>query len=181
MGGLRRLLILASWCVALPLVVHDSRAHEQGDCGGFTWDVSRELAAMRATPTRLKASAGAAGPHALIEDGQHFTAALLPQQLIAFVAPPGRASRSPSPMAGLLVFRSARAGAYRISLSSRHWIDVFDGNQVINSRAHQGRSSCSVLHKVVEFDLPAKRELTIQLSGDDADTVGIVVTAVEST
>ena len=115
-----------------------------------------------------------------LEEGQHFAATLLPQASITFAKPPGRAPRAPAPTAGLLTFKSARAGIYRVSITSRHWIDVLDGTQVIDSRAHQGRSSCEDLHKVVEFELPAQRELTIQLSGDDSATVGIVITAVDS-
>jgi hypothetical protein len=164
---------------ALLLCVTPLSAHEGGDCDAFTWDVSRELAAMRASPKPLTASSEPRVKLMHLEEGRHFTAKMLPQRNIAFVAPPGRTPRSESPTAGLLFFKSGKGGAYRISLTSRHWIDVIDGATAIGSRDHQGRSTCKLLHKVVEFELPAQRELTIQLSGDDAATVGIVVTAVE--
>lgn len=172
MGRLAAMLLFS----AAPLA-----AHESGECTAFSWDVSRELAAMRERPQSLKAAADPRVNVMQLEEGKHFSALLLPQKTVAFVAPPGKQPRRESPTAGLLFFRSDKGGAYRISLTSRHWIDVVDGHSVIQSRDHQGRGNCKLLHKVVEFELPARRELTIQLSGDDVATVGILVTAVTST
>jgi hypothetical protein len=72
-----------------------------------------------------------------------------------------------------------RAKPKPLTVSSELRVNLIDGATAIGSRDHQGRSTCKLLHKVVEFELPAQRELTTQLSGDDAATVGIVVTAVE--
>ena len=172
MRGKLGLLLL---CAAAPIAAHD-----EGDCSAFSWNVSRELEAMRAQARPVSPSANPqANP--VLQEGTHFTATLLPQDSITFAAPPGKKARAEKPTAGLLFFRSTRGGAYRISLSSRHWVDVVDGARTIDSRAHQGRSTCKLVHKIVEFELPAERLLTIQLSGDDADTVGIVVTAVSKT
>jgi len=162
-------------CAAAPLA-----AHEDGDCGTFTWDVARELAAMRAHPKPVSVSMNPQVNLVPLEEGAHFTTTLLPQDSITFAKPPGKKPRTGNPTAGLLFFRSDKGGAYRISLSSRHWIDVVDGVNAIDSRDHQGRGTCKLLHKVVEFELPAQHLLTIQLSGDDAATVDIVVTAVRS-
>jgi hypothetical protein len=101
----------------------------------------------------------------------------MPQGSVKFAMPPARPARSSNPTAGLLFFRTGAAGPYRISLSSRHWIDVLDGGKPVDSRSHQGRDGCEQLRKVVEFELPANRELVLQLSGDNAATVDVVVTA----
>jgi hypothetical protein len=78
--------------------------------------------------------------------------------------------------AGLVQFHSDAAGRYRIALSTRHWIDVVDGANVIESRDFQGASGCERPHKVVEFDLPANRNLTLQLSRAPDSAVAIAVT-----
>lgn len=173
MATLAALVLLGT---AAPLLAHDS-----GGCDAFTWDVSRELQAMRAEPRPLPAATHLRAEPAQLQEGSHFTANLMPQDSISLAAPPGKKARAVHPTAGLLLFKSEKGGVYRIALTSRHWIDVVDGAHVIESRAHQGRSGCKLLHKIVEFELPAQRPITIQLSGDDASTVGIVITAVGTT
>src|SRR5262252_7390294 len=178
-GSMRVTLRLAAVVpLTLALGYTAAVAHEPGECDAFTWNVSRELAAMRTRPTLLNASADPRLNLVHLEEGRHFTARLAPQQNVRFVAPPAHDAHAEHPTGGLLFFRSAGAGAYRISLTSRHWIDVLDGDRVIGSRAHEGRRDCTLLHKVVEFELPAAREFTIQLSGADDPTVEIVITAV---
>jgi hypothetical protein len=170
-----KLALLLLWAAA-PIAAHD-----EGDCSAFSWNVSRELEAMRAQARPVSPAVNPQTNPVQLQEGTHFSATLLPQDSITFAAPPGKKARAEKPTAGLLFFRSTHGGAYRISLTSHHWVDVVDGARAIDSRAHQGRSTCKLVHKIVEFELPAGRLLTIQLSGDDADTVGIVVTAVRKT
>jgi hypothetical protein len=171
--SLGRWAALVLFCAAAPLP-----AHESGDCEAFTWDVARELDAMRAQPREVPAAISPQANRVHLQEGTHFIAELRPQESVTFAVTPARKARAEKPTGGLLFFQSAKPGVYRISLSSRHWIDVVDGARVIDSRGHQGRGGCKLLHKVVEFELPAQRLLTIQLSGDDAATAGIVITAV---
>ena len=170
----------ATWTALLLAAVAVTAANAQSveDCTAFTWDLTREFAAMRTPAELLPASADVRVNPVRLKEGKHFTATLLPQRSIGFVIAPSRPPKSPNPTGGLLFFRSGKAGIYRVSLTSRHWIDMLDGVKVIDSRAHQGHADCQLLHKVVEFELPANRELTLQLSGDDAATVGMVITAV---
>src|SRR5262245_12221079 len=133
--GLLALPMLALITAAAPL-----KAHESGECGAFTWDVSRELGAMRAHARETAAASHAAANLDHLAEGVHYTTSLQPQGDVRFVAPPGKKARAEKPTAGLLFFRTQHAGRYRISLSSRHWIDVVDGAHSIESRDHQGRS-----------------------------------------
>jgi hypothetical protein len=75
----------------------------------------------------------------------------------------------------LLSFAVPAAGRYRISITSRHWIDVLDGKSVLVSQAHHG-PGCDLLHKIVEFDLPTARPLTLQISGRDDAIIGLAIT-----
>ena len=175
---MRGLGILAA---ALMAAATPSQAHEDGGREAFTWDVSRELGAMRANARPMSAAIQPTANLAHLAEGVHYTTELQAQGDVQFVAPPGKKARAEKPTAGLLFFRTLRAGLYRISLNSRHWIDVVDGAHTIDSRDHQGGSKCKLLHKVVEFEIPAERLLTIQLSGDDAASVDLVITAVGKT
>jgi hypothetical protein len=148
-----------------------ARAHTAEDCGAFTWDLSREFAAMRSPAIALAAGLGPKR----VELGKHYSAKLLPQDSVSFRQPPSRPARSAQPMAGLFSFTTRQAGRYRIGLTTGHWVDVLDGTTVINSTSHQGRSGCALLHKVVEFELPANRTLTLQLSGQEAAVVDMIV------
>ncbi len=48
--------------------------------------------------------------------------------------------------------------------------------KALESVAHRGHTGCALLHKVVEFDLPAGRQLVLQLSGAADGKVGLVIT-----
>jgi hypothetical protein len=151
---------------------------DAGGCDAFTWNLKREFAAMRTPAILLAASADPKVNPVRLKEGQHVTATLVPQGSVSFAAPPARPRQSDHATAGLLFFKSGAAGRYRISLTSHHWIDVLDDGKTIDSVSHEGHGDCELLHKAVEFELPANRDLVIQLSGDDAATVDIVVTAV---
>ena len=151
---------------------------DAGGCPAFTWNLTREFAAMRTPAMLLPASADPKVNPVRLKEGQHVTATLVPQGSVSFAAPPAHQRKPDNAMAGLLFFKSGAAGHYRISLSSHHWIDVLDDGKTIDSVSHEGHGGCELLHKAVEFELPANRDLVIQLSGDDAATVDIVVTAV---
>ena len=75
-------------------------------------------------------------------------------------------------------FRVTSAGAYRVSLSTAHWIDVVADGQLIKSRDFQGAHGCERPHKIVEYELPAGKELVLQVSGATAPAVLVAITAV---
>ena len=73
--------------------------------------------------------------------------------------------------------RTTAAGLYRIALDQPIWVDVVAEGTPVRSRDFQGRSGCSAPHKIVEFVLPAKVALTIQLSSGSGPTVRVAVLA----
>lgn len=173
---------ILSLCCALssaaPPTEPQPASHTEEGCDSFTWNLAREFAAMNRPAILLAASADQKVNPQRLAEGQHVAVTLVPQNSVLFAAAPGRARKSENPSAGLLFFKSGHAGRYRISLTSRHWIDVLDGGKPIESVSHEGRSGCELLRKVVEFQLPANRDLVLQLSGDAAATADLVVTAV---
>jgi hypothetical protein len=145
-------------------------------CDAFSWNVDHELAVMREPARKVLAQPDAGNPAAAITVGHHYEVTLRPQAEVNFAMPPARPARDPAPQGGSLGFVVETAGRYRISITSRHWIDVVAGGKVIDSIGHQGSAGCELLHKVVEFDLPAGMPLTLQLSGRAERELGLAIT-----
>lgn len=143
-------------------------AHTNEGCEEFSWDVSRELNVMR-QPAKVVGSG-------TIHIGEHYSVRLARQGEVKFLVAPERAARSAEPRAVVLQFQVVRAGRHRVSITSRHWIDVVVDGAIVKSMDHQGRAGCKLLHKVVEFDLPAGREIALQLSGQDDAVIGLAIT-----
>jgi len=172
-------IVSATLCLPAPLLAQQSPGKaEAGDCSSFSWNLKREFAAFKTQALLLNASADPKVNPVRLKEDQHVVATLVPHGSVSFAAPPGRQRKIENATAGLLFFKTGAAGHYRISLSSRHWIDVVDEGKAIESLSHEGRGGCKLPHKVVEFQLPANRDLVIQLSGDTAATVDLLVTAV---
>lgn len=166
------LLVLSLLLASTPSLAAETAAT---GCDAFTWNVSRELALM-AQPAK-SIDAARAGAATAIETGKHYAVHLAPQSAVKFALAPARSRNAEGAHAGLVRFRVAQAGVYRITLTSKHWIDVVDGDHAIDSRDFQGRPGCDRLHKVVEFELPEGRDMILQFSGDSADNVGLAITA----
>lgn len=145
-------------------------------CEGFTRDVSLELAAMQAPGTAGVAGTGAQdGAMPRLEPGVRHDVRLHPHAGVVLAATPARAVPGDA-SAGLLAFRVPVAGRYRVSLTTAHRVDVVDAGTVLASRDHQGVRGCPLLRKVVEFDLPAGRDLVLQLVGNAGTAAGVLVT-----
>jgi len=143
-------------------------------CDAFSWNVSREVALMAQAATSIDAArSGRATP---VETGKHYAVHLAPQADVKFALAPARSRNAQGAYAGMVRLRVEHAGRYRVSLTSRHWIDIVDGDHAIDSLDFQGRHGCDRLHKVVEFDLPQGRDLILQFSGDDAATADLAIT-----
>jgi len=148
---------------------------EPDGCRALAHDVVHELAVMRSPAISLTAEASV-DRHPSLDLDKHYAVNLLAQNQLRFAAKPGRATRAASPRGGAFQFEVPVTGRYRISITSRHWIDVVDGQKIVESADHFG-PACDVLHKVVEFDLSAGRKLTLQLSGQDDAIIGLAITA----
>jgi hypothetical protein len=157
------------------LLCNCALAAEPDPCTRFKWDVTHEAALMK-EPAQVLAAAPAPANLPQLQLDKLYELRLARQSDVKFVVAPARAATGDDAQAGLVQFRSAAAGRYRISLSTRHWIDVLDGTTVIDSRDFQGAAGCERPHKVVEFELPANRSLTLQLSRAPDTAVALLVT-----
>jgi hypothetical protein len=138
-------------------------AGAQDPCAGFNWDVKHELALFAAQAHSLAGGRTRESAPRLMAD-QLYELSLAPDPQVTFVAPPGRKNAKEDSHAGLVRFEIRQAGLYRVSVDQQAWVDVIAAGKVIGSKDFQGRRGCSAPHKVVEFDLPASRDLVLQLS-----------------
>lgn len=173
-------MVKTLFAAVLLLAAHCALAEGADPCMRFKWDVANERALMKEKPQALAAavSGGAAVPTLVADTLYEVT--LAAQSDVKFVLPPERAARHDAPRAGLLRFRLEKAGVHRISISTSHWIDVLDDSRAIESRDFNGQPGCERPHKVVEFDLPADRELWLQLSGVAEASILLAITPVSA-
>lgn len=170
------MLMLVIGGVLLP----PARAHDPGSaaigCGAFGWDVTRELALMRTPATPVSAGTDSATTASIVTN-RHYTVTLPPQEQARFAMSPARPSRDATPRGGSLRFTVGSDGRYRISITSRHWIDVIADGRPVDSAGHQGAGDCALVHKIVEFELRAGAALVLQLSGSADQAVDLAITA----
>jgi len=164
--------LLLCWLTAVPAT------ELPPGCDTFTWDVSRELSALQTPSITIDAGTG---PDKItrIELGKRYQARLHPQGSVTLAARPGKPMLDDDAKAGMLTFQVPRDGHYRAAITSGHWIDMVDGGEIVSSLDFQGRRACPLVHKIVEYDLRAGRDLVLQFAGGDVAEVGVVITAVE--
>jgi hypothetical protein len=89
--------------------------------------------------------------------------------------PPERTPKANDNFAGFIQAPApAKAATYKITLSSAGWIDVVQDGHQVKSIASTGVTGCDGIRKSVKFDLAAT-PFTVQLSGIESDSVGIVI------
>jgi len=165
-----RLLLSLAFLAALP-----SFAEEPVGCDNFKWPINKERATLNGTDLPKVRSGERITwpiPFATSVDLIPFADANLP-------LPPERAPKSPASFAGFLQIPApAKAGTYKITLSSEGWIDVFQNGRAVRSSGFTGATGCEGIRKSVKFDLAAQ-PLIIELSGVPANSIRVVVTADE--
>jgi hypothetical protein len=164
--------------IMMSIVWPGAGAADVDPCTRFKWDVSREMAVMNQTAQAITAALkpGVDVPQLMI--GTLYTLKLADQNAVTFVAKPAKSHSDVEARAGLVRFRVEQAGRYRISITSGHWLDVIDGGQAVKAIDFQGHVGCERPRKIVEYELPAARVLTLQLSGSADAQVVMAITAV---
>jgi hypothetical protein len=176
---LRVLTLLACGLVA-GFMCHSAGAADVDGCMRFKWDVSHELAVMKQTPQAITAATKPQVELPQLNVGTLYSLKLADQSQVTFAVGPAKVNGAPGAQAGLVQFRVAKAGRYRVSITSGHWVDVVDGMQLVPSVDFQGHVGCERPRKIVEFDLPAQHPLTLQFSGSSDSEVVMAITAVAS-
>jgi hypothetical protein len=143
-------------------------------CEGFSWDVRQERALFAQHPEALTGARNA-GAAPLVQADHLYQVALAGQSEVSFAVAPGRPATGEA-YAGILRLKVPTAGTWRVSLDSKLWVDVLADGAALTAGDFQGRAGCSAPHKIVEFVLPAGKELTLQLSAAATASVRLGIT-----
>jgi hypothetical protein len=164
-------MTFSRWAVAFALIAVPSlaQAQEGSGCDGFKWPLDGDRAALVRTDKASLPNGGALPYDAgMTLQLQPFSSAGLPKA-------PERAPKSPSAFAGHFSLAApAKAGVYRVTISSEGWVDVLDGGAYLHPIAFTGAKDCEGARKSVKFDLPA-RPLALQFSGVSRDQISVIV------
>ena len=177
---MRRTTILSWWLIGVgcAVFVPPALADEADGCSHFSWDVSHELKVMKQTAAPVTAATKPGMQAPLLRIDKLYELKLAAQSGVTYSAKPAKPAASDSAQGGLVRFHVDEAGLYRVSISSGHWIDVVDGGQLVKSKDFTGSHECARPHKIVEFELPANKDLVLQLSGSTESSVVTAITPV---
>jgi hypothetical protein len=165
----------ALWLVAAALAgaPGPAAADEPSGCGAFKWPLDRERAALTDAKKPAVVNGGA-----LTFDAAA-TLKLAPLADAGLPEAPERAPKSPQSYAGHFQLEvPAKAGAYKVTISSEGWIDVIDGGHFLHPTGFSGAVGCGGARKSVKFNLPA-RPVVIQLSDIKSGDIAVIVSPVE--
>ena len=164
------IIIVAVFAIYWPCLAQESKQEPVG-CDKFKWPLDKERATLTGTDLPKMASGDRITwpiPWATILTLVPFADAKLP-------VPPELAPKSPASFAGFLrAAAPAKAGTYKVTLSSEGWVDVVQDGHAVKSSAFSGATGCEGVRKSVKFELTAQ-PLTIELSGVPSDSIGIAV------
>jgi hypothetical protein len=165
---------LALSAFAVPCLAQESRQESRQEpvgCDKFKWPLDKERATLNGTDLPKIVS----GNRVTWPIPWATTVTLVPFADAKLPVAPERAPKSPASFAGFVeVPAPAKAGTYKITLSSEGWIDVVQDGHAVRSTAFSGALGCDGVRKSVKFDLAA-HPLTLELSSVPADTIKIAV------
>jgi hypothetical protein len=87
----------------------------------FKWAISHELAVMKATPQAIPAAVKPGTDVPRLKLDTLYTLTLADQSAVTFVTGPEKSGKAAA-ATGVVRFRTAKAGRYRVSITSGHWI-----------------------------------------------------------
>jgi hypothetical protein len=152
----------------------DARADD--GCLDFKWDVTKERALFAGTPAGVTAGKDSKSAPALAPN-RLYKIKLLPREQVTFAAVPGKKSPSQGSFAGIAALQFPASGSYRFAIDLPIWIDVVANGLLVAAKDFQGQHACSAPHKIVEFELPGKQPLLLQLSNAASEELELSITA----
>jgi hypothetical protein len=163
-----RFFSLASVICAMVL---PALAQEPVGCDKFRWPLDKERATL--TGTDLPKVASGSELKWPLPFATMVTLVPLVEAKLPIV--PERTPRSQDIFGGSIqIAAPVKAGTYRITLSAAGWIDVVQDGHRVRSTAATGAVGCEGVRKSVKFELAAS-SFTVQLSGIEANTIGLVI------
>jgi len=99
------------------------------------------------------------------------------QEQVSFAVTPGKKSPREGSHGGVVTFKIAASGSYRVAIDMPFWIDVVSDGALVAATDFQGQHGCASPHKIVQFDLKGTRPFILQLSNAAPESVRLTITA----
>jgi hypothetical protein len=142
-----------------------------GTCAAFQLDLREELRALATEPASLIAWPAQDPPADRLVLSKPVAVTLLPREHVRLSVEPKRAGT----YAGLVGFRVAHPGRYRLSVGSPAWIEVVGKSGRIEPTAFEMQTQCPTLFKTVVFPLDAGTAYWVELASS-RDSVTLLLT-----
>jgi hypothetical protein len=165
-------------CVVLALALAAGCARADEDpCAGFSWNIAHERTLFASAPQSIVAgreptSAPPLSPERL------FQLQLTPQDQVVMLLASGKKTPGDGAFAGLARLQTLPPGNYRVSMDQAAWVEVVADGHLLSPTDFQGRPRCAAPHKIVQYLLPAARELVLQFSAAAARELRVTITRV---
>jgi hypothetical protein len=178
MRGLYLVVIL----VSMPVLAFGQEQHQhqsdQAECAKLTTDLKAVVSAMEGPGLPVEALPSRSAMEPLAPALQRLDVTLHPADRVALTATSKTEKRGEVPtFAGLLVFSVPRDGNYRVSADGALWLDVLEGDKVLERRKLDRRIQCGHVHKSLGFALTAGVMYWLQLSGSKVQEVRLLLSS----
>jgi hypothetical protein len=146
------------------------------DCHSLPPALAREVQAWRMEARAVKVGTSTAAAPA-IDPGHKYHISLASDAELTLRISPQRAMNPPAGFGGYVALQAGRAGAYRVSLDERAWIELIaepSGRAAVVTHSDK-RLRCAGIVKNLSFELAAGTRYWVQLSGAGRDTLDLMV------
>ncbi|MBS1136205.1 MAG: hypothetical protein H6R11_159 [Proteobacteria bacterium] len=146
------------------------------DCQSLPPALAREVEAWSTEARAAKAGTAAAAAPA-IDPGRKYHISLASDAELTLRISPQRAMNPPAGFGGYVALQAGLAGAYRVSLDERAWIELVaepTGRAAVVTHSDK-RLRCAGIVKNLSFELAAGTRYWVQLSGAGRDTLDLMV------
>lgn len=172
-GGSMRFILLAS-AAFLASAVPAHAQHQEANCPAAAEPLPAALSGWSARAPLAAATDKAGLGAAALTLGKGVDLALRPTPEVHYRVRPENPGGSVS-HGGLAGFTVDRAGTYRVAIDSAAWIDVVQGDKLVESVAHDHGPACSGIRKMIDFALRSGAYV-LQVAGNGTPAISVIVT-----
>ena len=173
---------LVAVLLGMPVLASGQEQHQHqadpAECAKLPQDLKAVVAAMDGSGRKLESLATRSEMSPLAPALQRLDVALHPADRVSLTATPKTEKKAEGQtFAGFLAFSVPHDGNYRVSADTAAWIDVLDGDRVLERTKLNRRVQCGRVHKSIGFALKAGVTYWLQLSGSKTREVQLMITS----
>jgi hypothetical protein len=138
-----------------------------GGCENYKMNLKNEMALWEKQPVKE------------LVPGAKTQLALEPQAMVKFLKDPQKKFTPQTELyAAVIRFHVPTSGTYRLSIGKKAWADVLDTAKmkIVPAATFEMQTKCDKIFKAVEFALEANKEYALQINGNAARTLDVLIT-----